>query len=130
MTKKGLDKMVYDTNNIDLTKLKQYKRDINSEYNSFKNKTYNTFSLSYVNNSNNAYIKKMVVTLEKLYKSIDKSYLHLINYLDSYVENTVSLESALSNNSSINLIQESTIKNFVNNKLSNLPNEKNIKEGR
>lgn len=115
--------MLYDINNIDLNRLKGCKLDINEEANNFKNKAYNSFLVSYLNNSNNVLLKNMTMTLERLYNSINKEYDELINYLDSYIDNMVSLESVLSNNSSPNLIKDSTLRNYADSKLSNLPKE-------
>lgn len=124
MGKKGLDKMLYDTNNVDINRLKECKSNLSNEANNFRNKTYNTFELSYLNSSSNIYVKNMVMTLEKLYKSIDKEYTDIINYLSSYIDNIVSLESVLSNNSTTNLIPDSTLRNYVDSKISTLPKER------
>lgn len=120
----GEDNMLYDTNNIDLIKLKQYNSTLKEEKNNFINKTYGVFLSSYLNISEDAYVKRMSVMLENLYKKIEIGYSSVSNYLDSYIENVSCLESFLSNDLGSSFIPESSIRNFAYSKLNDLPKMK------
>lgn len=116
--------MLYDANNINLTLLKQYRLDLFTEKNNFQYRTYNTFLSSYLNSSNDIYIKLISSKLDKLYQNINYAYSSLYKWLDMYIENVSALESVLSKDSSSSFISESIIRNYVNSRLSDLPKNK------
>lgn len=123
-------KMLYDTNNINLTLLKQYRNSFFNEKSNFINRSYSNFLSSHLNSCNDTYIKLMISRLDKLYKNIDDSYSSILKWLDDYIENVNALESFLRGDSSSSFISESTIRNFANSKLNNLTknNISNIKD--
>ena len=112
--------MLYDTNNINLNIIKQYRSSFLNEKNSFMNRSYSTFMSSYLNSCSDTYVKLMASKLDNLYKNIDNTYTSTLNWLNDYIENVNALELFLSSDSSSAFISESVIRNYANSKLSDL----------
>lgn len=111
--------MIYDANNINIEVLKQDKSLFNDEKSKFEKYSYEMFLSSYLNNSNDEYIKLMANKLEQLYKNIQKDYELIYDWFNDYVQNVSSLEKSLSDDFGTYGITESTIRNFVNFNLKN-----------
>lgn len=116
--------MSYDTNNINLNILNQYKSSFLAEKNNFTNSTYNTFLSSHLNSSNNTYVKLMSTKLDNLYREISNSYDSLLKWFDDYIQNANSLELSLSGDFNPLYISDSILRNYVDNKLSGKLNRK------
>ena len=105
---------------INVSLLKSYENDFESEMKNFNNKTYTTFLSSYLNNCSDPYVNKMKGQLEDIYNKIKKGYSNINNWWDDYNTNIESLENYLSDSGGLGAISESSIRNSAN----NLPNLK------
>lgn len=110
---------------INVSMLKSYENDFKNELNSFNSKTYTTFSSSYLKNCTDAYVNRMFNELQTYYDEIKKGYQNIDKWWVEYNENVEGLENYLSDNGSIGVISESSVRNSAN----QLPNLKkyNIK---
>lgn len=105
---------------INVSMLKSYEKDFKSELNNFNNKTYTTFSSSYLKNCSDAYVRRMSNELQTLYDKIKKGYQNIDKWWVDYNANVEGLENYLSDNGSTGAISESSIRNSAN----QLPNLK------
>lgn len=105
---------------INVSILKSYEKDFKSELNNFNNKTYTTFSSSYLKNCSDAYVRRMSNELQTLYDKVKKGYQNIDKWWVDYNANVEGLENYLSDNGSAGAISESSIRNSVN----QLPNLK------
>lgn len=105
---------------INVSMLKSYEKDFKSELNNFNNKTYTTFSSSYLKNCSDAYVRRMSNELQTLYDKIKKGYQNIDKWWVDYNANVEGLENYLSDNGSAGAISESSIRNSAN----QLPNLK------
>lgn len=105
---------------INVSILKSYEKDFKSELNNFNNKTYTTFSSSYLKNCSDAYVRRMSNELQTLYDKVKKGYQNIDKWWIDYNTNVEGLENYLSDNGSAGAISESSIRNSVN----QLPNLK------
>lgn len=105
---------------INVSILKSYEKDFKSELNNFNNKTYTTFSSSYLKNCSDAYVRRMSNELQTLYDKVKKGYQNIDKCWVDYNANVEGLENYLSDNGSAGAISESSIRNSVN----QLPNLK------
>ena len=112
-------------NIINIKSLEQIKSLLEQEYRKFKTYSYNIFNSSYLKNNSDVYIKIMSSNLENLYKNIDDAYINIINWLDSYINDAYSIELYLSEESRLGMVEESVIRNYLDNKIPMLPNFKN-----
>ncbi len=109
-----------DIHKINVSLLKSYKTDFNSEQSNFSNVTYNTFSSCYIRRCNDPYISKMSSNLDTLYSRIHKGYSNINTWWSDYLKNVEGLEQSLSNNGKGGYIDETSVRNYVISKLSNL----------
>lgn len=105
---------------INVSMLKSYEKDFKTELNNFNNKTYTTFSSSYLKNCSDTYVRRMSNELQTLYDKIKKGYQNIDKWWVDYNTNVEGLENYLSDNGSAGAISESSIRNSVN----QLPNLK------
>lgn len=105
---------------INVSMLKSYEKDFKTELNNFNNKTYTTFSSSYLKNCSDAYVRRMSNELQTLYDKVKKGYQNIDKWWVDYNTNVEGLENYLSDNGSAGAISESSIRNSVN----QLPNLK------
>ena len=105
---------------INVSMLKSYEKDFKTELNNFNNKTYTTFSSSYLKNCSDAYVRRMSSELQTLYDKIKKGYQNIDKWWVDYNANVEGLENYLSDNGSAGAISESSIRNSAN----QLPNLK------
>lgn len=105
---------------INVSILKSYEKDFKSELNNFNNKTYTTFSSSYLKNCSDAYVRRMSNELQTLYDKVKKGYQNIDKWWVDYNDNVEGLENYLSDNGSAGAISESSIRNSAN----QLPNLK------
>ena len=105
---------------INVSMLKSYEKDFKTELNNFNNKTYTTFSSSYLKNCSDAYVRRMSSELQTLYDKIKKGYQNIDKWWVDYNANVEGLENFLSDNGSVGAISESSIRNSAN----QLPNLK------
>lgn len=105
---------------INVSILKSYEKDFKSELNNFNNKTYTTFSSSYLKNCSDAHVRRMSNELQTLYDKVKKGYQNIDKWWVDYNANVEGLENYLSDNGSAGAISESSIRNSVN----QLPNLK------
>lgn len=105
---------------INVSMLKSYEKDFKSELNNFNNKTYTTFSSSYLKNCSDAYVRRMSNELQTLYDKVKKGYQNIDKWWVDYNNNVEGLENYLSDNGSAGAISESSIRNSAN----QLPNLK------
>lgn len=105
---------------INVSMLKSYEKDFKSELNNFNNKTYTTFSSSYLKKCSDAYVRRMSNELQTLYDKIKKGYQNIDKWWVDYNANVEGLENYLSDNGSTGAISESSIRNSAN----QLPNLK------
>ena len=105
---------------INVSMLKSYEKDFKTELNNFNNKTYTTFSSSYLKNCSDAYVRRMSSELQTLYDKIKKGYQNIDKWWVDYNANVEGLENFLSDNGSAGAISESSIRNSAN----QLPNLK------
>lgn len=112
-------------NIIDTKLLKEYLNILGEEKKNFVNKTFNTFNLSYIKNSNDEYMKIIDTKLTSLYNEINNDYTNIYLWLKDYIDNVISLEKVLSNESNKKQNFETNIRNYIQTKL---PDLNNIKE--
>lgn len=105
---------------INVSMLKSYEKDFKTELNNFNNKTYTTFSSSYLKNCSDAYVRRMSNELQTLYDKVKKGYQNIDKWWVDYNANVEGLENFLSDNGSVGAISESSIRNSAN----QLPNLK------
>lgn len=105
---------------INVSMLKSYEKDFKTELNNFNNKTYTTFSSSYLKNCSDAYVRRMSNELQTLYDKVKKGYQNIDKWWVDYNDNVEGLENYLSDNGSAGAISESSIRNSAN----QLPNLK------
>jgi len=105
---------------INVSMLKSYEKDFKTELNNFNNKTYTTFSSSYLKNCSDAYVRRMSNELQTLYDKVKKGYQNIDKWWVDYNTNVEGLENYLSDNGSAGAISESSIRNSAN----QLPNLK------
>lgn len=105
---------------INVSMLKSYEKDFKTELNNFNNKTYTTFSSSYLKNCSDAYVRRMSNELQILYDKVKKGYQNIDKWWVDYNANVEGLENFLSDNGSVGAISESSIRNSAN----QLPNLK------
>jgi len=103
-----------DIYKINVSMLKSYEKDFKAELNNFNNKTYTTFSSSYLKNCSDAYVRRMSNELQTLYDKIKKGYQNIDKWWVDYNANVEGLENYLSDNGSIGTISEASIRNSAN----------------
>lgn len=96
---------------INVSLLKSYESKFNTELNSFNNKTYATFSSSYLNSCADGCVSKMASQLEKIYETIKKGYTNIDKWWIDYNDNASGLENYLSGKGSLGSISEASIRN-------------------
>lgn len=99
---------------INVSMLKSYEKDFKNELNNFNNKTYTTFSSSYLKNCSDAYVRRMSNELQTLYDKIKKGYQNIDKWWVDYNSNVEGLENYLSDNGGVGAISESSIRNSAN----------------
>lgn len=109
-----------DIHKINVSLLKSYKTDFKSEQSNFSRVAYNSFSSCYVRRCSDPYVSRMCKNLETLYSRISKSYNNIDKWWSDYLTNIEGLENSLSNNGKSGYISESSVRNYVISKLSNL----------
>lgn len=90
-----------DTKIIDLTKLKEVKGSIETEKSNFLNNAYDAFNNGYLVSCQNAYINNIASSLSKMYQQIEKGYVNILGWFNSYIENVEALEKFLQENTDI-----------------------------
>ena len=108
-----------DIYKINVSMLKSYEKDFRTQLNNFNNKTYTTFSSSYLKNCSDTYVYRMSNELQNLYDIIKNGYQNIDKWWIDYNTNIEGLENYLSDNGSIGAIPESSIRNSAN-RLPNL----------
>lgn len=99
---------------INVSMLKSYEKAFKNEINNFNNKTYTTFSSSYLKNCSDAYVRRMSNELQTLYDKIKKGYQNIDKWWVDYNSNVEGLENYLSDNGGVGAISESSIRNSAN----------------
>ena len=105
---------------INVSMLKSYENDFKKESNNFNNKTYTTFSSSYLKKCSDTYVRRMSNELQILYDNIKNGYQNIDKWWVDYNENVEGLENYLSDKGSVSIISESSVINSIN----QLPNLK------
>lgn len=100
-----------DIYRINISTLKSYEKDFKEELDNFKNKSYNTFSSSYLRNSSDRYLLSMSGKLQLLYEEIKTGYQNIDKWWTNYNENISGLENYLAGSGSIGAILEANIRN-------------------
>ena len=90
-----------DTKIIDLTKLQEVKENIETEKSNFLNNAYDTFNTGYLVSCQNAYVNNIASSLSKMYQQIEKGYVNILGWFNSYIENVEALEKFLQENTDI-----------------------------
>lgn len=90
-----------DTKIIDLTELGNVKQAIESEKLNFLNNAYDTFNTGYLVSCQNAYVNNIASSLSKMYQQIEKGYVNILGWFNSYIENVEALEKFLQENTDI-----------------------------
>lgn len=90
-----------DTKIIDLTKLQEVKGNIETEKSNFLNNAYDTFNTGYLVSCQNAYVNNIASSLSKMYQQIEKGYVNILGWFNSYIENVEALEKFLQENTDI-----------------------------
>lgn len=116
---------MYNNIYIDISQLEIYLNDFSKEKKSFELNSYNTFKSSYLNHSNDPFIRQMSTKLNNLYEKLDDGYDNIYNWYKEYVKNISSLEKSLKNSSSIGSITEPSVKNYISAKIPTLKNQLN-----
>lgn len=119
--KKDDKKMIYNSNLINLSKLKEIQLDITNEHDYFKKVSLSSFENSYFNLSNDAYVLKYSIALKEIYNEIECSYTEICKYIISYVNDASALEYVLRDASGYGTIKNKTIRTFVSKNITNLP---------
>ena len=109
---------------INVSTLKEFRKEFSNEKKHFINKSYNTFSSSYINNCQDPSVIRMRNGLDKMYRQIEKGYNNIDKWWKSYNTNITGLENFLSNSGKSGSISESSIRSYANSKLSTLSNYK------
>lgn len=99
-----------DIYKVNLSVLKSYKNDFDSEYKNFTNNTYSTFSSSYLKNCNDYYVKKIVGELKIQYNAIKNGYININKWWSDYNSNIEGLENFLSDNGGPGAISEASVR--------------------
>ena len=103
-----------DVFKINVPMLKSYEKDFNDELNNFNNKTYTTFSSSYLNHCSDPYVRRMFNELQTHYNVIKKGYENIDKWWSDYNANIDGLENYLSDNGIVGAISEPSVRNSVN----------------
>ena len=90
-----------DTKIIDLTKLQEVKGNIETEKSNFLNNAYDAFNTGYLVSCQNAYVNNIASSLSKMYQQIEKGYVNILGWFNSYIENVEALEKFLQENTDI-----------------------------
>mgnify|MGYP004649157879 CR=1 FL=1 len=90
-----------DTKIIDLTKLQEVKENIETEKSNFLNNAYDTFNTGYLVSCQNSYVNNIASSLSKMYQQIEKGYVNILGWFNSYIENVEALEKFLQENTDI-----------------------------
>ena len=106
-----------DVCKINVSKLKSYETEFNKELNNFYKNTYNTFSSGYLKKCADNYVRRMANKLEIEYNKIKKGYDNIDKWWKDYNKNIEGLENYLSDNGTVGVISESSIRSSA----SNLP---------
>ena len=122
---KRKNKNMYDKNIVDIKLLKQYNSLLEQENRRFNLNCYSTFNSSYLKNIDDIYLKIMSNKLDELYKDIEKSYDVIMKWFNDYLSNINSLESYLSSDTGIGMINNSIVRNYVDSKIPKLNSFKN-----
>lgn len=93
--------------------MKNSKFNLNSEFSSFKSRTYNTFTSSYLNNCSDSYVNRMFSNLNDLYSKIEKTYNSLLETWEKYIQDLDGIENFLANNSGFGSISTSSIRSIL-----------------
>lgn len=96
---------------INVSLLKSYESKFNTELNNFNNKTYATFSSSYLNSCADDCVSKMASKLRKIYETIKNGYTNIDKWWIDYNDNVSGLENYLSGKGSLGLISEASVRN-------------------
>ena len=87
---------------------------LNQEFSSFKSKTYNTFTSSYLNNCSDSYVSRMFSNLNDYYSKIEKTYNSILETWEKYIQDVDGIENFLANNSGVGSISTSSIRSILN----------------
>ena len=81
----------------------------------------NKFQNSYLNISSNYILNRMFNNLDLLYSDAQKGYFELYKYFDNYINNVKSLENYLINFNNLGLVNISSVRSIMYQKLHELP---------
>lgn len=110
---------------LDKNLLSSIKNNLTDEYTNFKYNSYKYFSNSYICQCQDSTIKTMETKLESLYTKIDKGYNNINNWIETYINDSDSLEKSLVNAKPSGISDSAT--SLLVNKVSG-KNNANVKE--
>src|SRR5574344_2236351 len=110
----------YDTNKINVSVIKNYLSEFDSEKSNFLNVSFSNFKNGYVSSCSDPYVSRMTSKLDLLYKKVKTGYENIDTWWEDYIENVEGLENTLSNETGGYQVSNSEVSSYVRANISEL----------